>query len=215
MFAVGRRPLALVASAALLAAAACSDSTSTAPNGQLTREEATELARQMGVPFSNPASAASASASADEARLNATGDPFRFSFDVEVRCERGGTARVTATAEGDIDEATESVDIDLQGTYTPNDCGHRVHGVTIWTSPVAGDERSLTATAHVETRNGEPVGIHTATLDGRFRWRASDGREGVCTVDYTATANYTTRRAVVNGNFCGSTISFDGPLTTN
>jgi hypothetical protein len=213
MFAVGHRPLGLVASAALLAAAACSDST--APNDQLSREEATELARQMGVPFSSPISASWAAASINEARRNAADDPFTFSFDVEVRCERGGTARVTATAQGDIDESMESMNVDLQGTYTPNDCGQRVHDVTIWTSPVAGDERSLTATAHVETRNGLPVGVHTATLVGRFRWRSSDGREGTCTVNYTATANYTTRRAVVNGNFCGSTISFDGPLTTN
>jgi hypothetical protein len=28
-----------------------------------------------------------------------------------------------------------------------------------------------------------------------------------------ANSNYTTRRAVVSGNFCGSTINFDGPLT--
>jgi hypothetical protein len=200
-----RRPLA-VAVAALFSAAACSDST--APRGSLTAEETSELALQMGAHFASDFSGSAASASAGGAQLNAIPAPFNLSVDVNVPCPRGGNTRLTATISGTIDEAAESVNADVSGTERPKDCGYDVHGKTIWTTG------SLTATAHVEVVNGVPVGTHTASLVGEFSWRTSDGRRGFCTVNYNATANYTTHVATVNGNFCGSTIQFTGPLTS-
>jgi hypothetical protein len=205
---------AVTAGAFVLLLAACGgESTAPRRDGALTADEANALALQMGLPFSGAVPTSVLGASADDGRLGAGGDPFRLSIDTEVRCERGGTARVTAEAEGDIDHATQSLSLDFEGTFTPDDCGHRVHGLTIWTSALDGDEPSLTITAHVETRNGRPVGVHTTSVAGRFAWRTSDGRSGRCTVDFDATVNYTTRRALVDGQFCGSTIRFDGPLT--
>lgn len=207
MFAVRHRPLALIVGAALLSAAACSDST--APNGTLTPEEASELALQMGANFGAGFSASAGSASAGGARLNAIPAPFSVSVDVNVPCPRGGNTRLTATISGTVDGATESVNANVSGTHRPNDCGYDVHGKTIRTTG------SLTATAHVEVVNGAPVGTQTASLVGEFSWQASDGRRGTCAVNYNATANYTSNVATVNGNFCGSTIQFTGPLTTN
>jgi hypothetical protein len=206
MFTVRRRSLALVAGAALLSAAACSDST--APKGSLTPEETSELALQMGANFAAGFSTSAASASAGGARFNAVPAPFSVSVDVNVPCPHGGSTRLTATVSGTVDHATESVNANVTGTHKPNDCGYDVHGKMIRTTG------SLTATAHVEVVNGVPVGTHTASLVGEFSWRASDGRRGTCAVNYNATANYETNVATVNGNFCGSTIQFTGPLTT-
>jgi hypothetical protein len=218
MFAARRRSLTLVAAVALLVApAACSDST--APNGTLTPEEANELAFQMGLHLSggisaSAASASAASATAGGAQLNAVPKAFNFSLNnLEVDCPIGGTTRVSATIEGTIDdkgtldEADDALVADVNATQRLNNCGYDVHGKTF---RLTG---SLTTTAHVETDHGLPVGTHTASVTGEFGWRASDGRRGTCTVSYNATANYTTRRAEVNGNFCGSTVTFNGPLT--
>jgi hypothetical protein len=217
MLAARRRSLTLVAAAAFLVGpAACSDST--APDATLTPEEARELALQMGldlsVTSSSAASASAASASAGDAQLNAVPAAFKFSItDVEIPCPRGGNTRVSATFEGTIDdkgtfnEADDAVVADVNGTQRLNNCGYEVHGKTF---RLTG---SLTMTAHVETDNGLPVGTHTASVAGEFTWRASDGRRGTCAVSYNATANYTTDRATVNGSFCGSTVTFDGPLT--
>jgi hypothetical protein len=135
--------------------------------------------------------------------------PISASVDFTVRCPRGGSARITGTVDGIVDDETESATIDVSATQRPNDCGYQVHGKTIWTTGL------LTANAHVEVANGLPVGVHTASLVGEFSWRANDGRRGSCTVDYSASANYTSNVSTVNGNFCGSTIQFSGPLTTN
>ena len=201
-----RSPVALVLGAALLAAAACSDSTG--PNGSLTPEELNELALQMGVGLASDLTS-SAAVTADGARLNAIPAPISASVDFTIRCPRGGTARITGSIEGTFDEATESAVIDVSATHRPNDCGYNVHGKPIRTTG------ELTAKAHVEIENGLPAGIHTASLVGEFSWRTSDGRRGSCSVDYSATANYTTNRSTVDGNFCGATMHFAGPLTTN
>lgn len=205
MYAGCRRPLALVLGAALLSAAACSDSTG--PNGTLTAEETSELALQMGTVFAGDLASPAASVSADGASFSVVPAPFSLLVDVTVPCPRGGNSRLTVTLSGTIDEATESVNANADGRHRPSNCGLDVHGKTI---RISGDLRSE---AHVEAVNGVPVGTHTAALVGTFEWRAEDGRRGTCSVSYNASANHRTNVAVVNGNFCGSTISFTGPFT--
>jgi hypothetical protein len=208
---VPRLPLPLALAGALLLAAACSDST--APNGVLTVDETSELAAQMGIhladAFSTPAMSAARidAARTSAARTSAVPAPFGVTVDLTVPCPRGGSARITANVTGTIDEATESVIADVTGTQRPNNCGYDVHGKTI---RVTG---SLTATAHAEIEHGVPVRTQRASVEGQFSWVASDGRRGSCSVKYTATANYTTNVATVDGNFCGSTIQVTGPIT--
>lgn len=200
-----RLPLALVLGAGLLTAAACSDSTG--PNGSLTPEELNELALQMGVGLSSDLTG-SAAVTPNGVRLNAVPTPISASVDFTIRCPHGGTARITGSIEGTFDEATESAILDVSATQRPNDCGYDVHGKPIRATGM------LTANAHVEVENGEPVGTQTASLVGEFSWRTSDGRRGSCSVNYSASANYTTKVSTVNGSFCGATIRFSGPLTS-
>jgi hypothetical protein len=210
MLAARRRSLALLLGAALFAAAACSDST--APDSVLTAAETNELALQMGMQLSSgftAAAASAASSAASRASLNAIPVPFSVAINVRVPCPEGGTTQLTATASAVVDEATQSVTADVTGTHRPSDCGLDVHGTTF---RITGE---LTTRAHVVVKDGLPVGEQTASLDGSFSWRAEDGRSGTCTINYSASANYTTNVATVNGNFCGSTIQVTGPLTTS
>jgi hypothetical protein len=202
-----RRRLALVIGTVLVSAAACSDST--APNDSLTPDETSELAFQMGAHLSGGLSESASSSVAGGPLLNAIPEPFSGTVNATVPCPRGGITRVTGTVNGTFDAATKTGTVNVTATNRPDDCGYDVHGKTI---RVSG---SLTATAHAEIENGLPVGTHTASLVGEFNWRASDGRRGTCSVNYSATANYDTNVASVSGNFCGSTVQFTGPLTTD
>jgi hypothetical protein len=205
------RPAVLALTAALLSAAACS-SDSTGPRGSLTNDELAALALQMGTHFAGSFSGSAASFSKGEASFSAIPAPFSFTVNVSVPCPRGGKTDVAAQVSGVIDHAAQSVKADASGTHTPKECGFDVDGKTIW---VSGE---LETAAHVEVVNGVPKGEQSASLrtpGEPISWRTSDGRSGSCAINYTAKANYDTNRAVVNGSFCGSTVSFDGPLTTN
>jgi len=201
-----RHRFAFALGAVLLSAAACGDSTS--PNSALTPGEASELALQMGAHFSTGLSRSALSARAGGPLLNAIPLPFSGSITANVPCPAGGSTRLSGNVSGTIEESTQSFTANVSATNSPDECGYPVHGKTIFTTG------SLTATAHVEIKNGVPVGAQTATLVGEFSWHGSDGRKGNCTVNYTASANYTSNVATVNGNFCGSTIQFTGPLTS-
>lgn len=201
-----RRPLTLAVATSFFALASCSDATG--PRGSLTSEELNELAVQMGVGFSGGL-IGSAAVTPSGVQLNAIPAPISASVDFTAPCPRGGSARIRGSVNGIIDNATESAELDVTATEEPNNCGYPVHGKTV---RVTG---SLTASAHVKIENGLPVGTHTASLVGKFDWRADDGRRGSCSVSYNASANYTTNVATVNGNFCGATIQVTGPLTTN
>jgi hypothetical protein len=211
MHAIARRSRPFALAATLLAVAACGDSTS--PESALTAEEANELAFQMGALFSanlTTLSASAAQSSAESAaRTSAVPQPINASFDATVRCPGGGSTRLSAEIDGTIDDATEFItaDITVTSRNRPSNCGLDVHGRPF---RITGE---LTATAHARIEDGVPVGEQTATLDGSFRWRTDGGRHGSCTVSYRASANYTTNVAVVNGNFCGTTINVTGPVT--
>jgi hypothetical protein len=200
------RPLALVFGAALLSAAACSDSTGV--KGSLTAAESRALAIQMGTHMARGLSGSASAASAGGAQLNATPAPFSLSVNFEVLCPKGGKTRLKAAFSGQIENSTQSITADATGTNEPNDCGFDVEGKTIWVTGL------LTSNAHVDVVNGVPVRENRASLEGSFRWRSSDGRSGNCDVAYTAKANYTTNVADVTGNFCGASIQFTGPLTS-
>jgi hypothetical protein len=201
------RPAALILAAAL--AAACSND-STGPRGSLTSDELRELARQVGIHLAAGLSGSAASFSKGGAALSSIPLPLDISFRVTVPCPVEGTTRVDATVSGNFDEAAQSLTATASSTNTSTNCGFPVHGKTIWV------DGTLTSAASVNVVNGVPVGAQTASLVGSFSWRTSDGRSGgPCEVDYSATANYTTNQAQVDGRFCGSEIHFSGPFITN
>jgi hypothetical protein len=206
---IARRPLAALAALVVVASLGCSDSTS--PRGHLSQDEMNMLALELGV---TSTSTLPATASADRivAESNTVPAPVSLTVDITAPCPKGGQKHVKGSLNATIDGVTKSVVADLSSELTPQDCGFQTkEGVTV---RVSGDP-NLTSTAHVETQNGLPVGVHTATTKGGFTWSTSDGRHGSCTVDYSATADYTNNKANLNGSFCGSTITFSGPLHIN
>jgi hypothetical protein len=207
---VYRRSLCLVLGAALLSAGACSDST--APdNTPLSADESRELAMQIGTLFAQGfTGGAVASRAGDGSTSFSVPAPFSFTVNnLRVRCPEGGSTVISVTASGTIDKATQSITATASGSNNPSDCGVRAHGKTIF---VTGQ---LESSATVRIVNGLPRGENTARLNGRFSWRTANGRRsGECSVNYVAKANYDANSAEVTGDFCGTTISFTGPLTS-
>jgi hypothetical protein len=200
-----------LALASLIAAAACSDATGTSTGDALTPQERAWLATTLGAQTGAAAGARTSSLAADVAARSAAGvpAPFQFSLDATVPCPMGGSTKVTAAMRGTLDEGTRSVTADLEGSLAPAGCVVRSdEGISFTLTGTPG----LASEAHVVFTNGQPTGEHTASLDGAFSWSASDGRSGSCTVDYTAKANHTTNQATLNGSFCGSTVSWAGPV---
>lgn len=208
------RPALLVLATVLLSATACSNEP-TGPRGSLTNDELAELAFQIGTHFAGSISAPTVSFSKSGASLSATiPAPFTINLNnVNVPCPRGGTTRLALQVTGTMDDATQSIEADAQATHTPENCGFDVHGKVV---RVSG---TLESSAHVKVVNGLPDGEQRASLRTRegeeLSWATSDGRSGRCALSYTAIANYETNRASVSGSFCGSNISFEGPLTTS
>jgi hypothetical protein len=200
---------AIAAIAALTFATACDDTSTGTSGDRLTESEAAFLASTLGTQSSAAASSRVSSISADVAARSSVPSPFNFSLETTVPCPLGGNSRVTASMSGMIDQAAHSLTADLAGSLAPSGCILRSReGVSFTISGTPG----LSSDAHVDFTNGQPTGVHTASLEGSFNWTASDGRSGACSVDYAATANYTSNEASVNGDFCGSRVTFTGPL---
>jgi hypothetical protein len=211
------RPAVLALATVLLSATACSNET-TGPRGSLTNEELSELALQIATHFggsiSTSISGPTGSFSTSGMGLSATiPAPFSIEIKVNVPCPRGGTTAVDAHVSGTIDHAAQSIEADAEAAHSPRNCGFDVHGKVV---RISGE---LQSSAHVKVVNGLPEGEQRVSLNTptneMLSWETSDGRSGSCALSYTAVADYDANQARVNGSFCGSTISFEGPLTTN
>ena len=204
---IARRSFQRVAVLLLATAAACSDST--APRSPLSRDEAAGLAMQLNFMLTAAMPTTAAAVSRMGVSASSAPEPISLSVDQVVACPLGGQSHVVASLSGTVDNATESMDVTLNGSQSPADCGFDVNGVTFHTT---GDP-SLESTAHLVTVNGAPSGAMSFSGKGKFNWTADDGRApGSCSVDYSMTLNYTTNRAVVHGSFCGVKLDYDGPM---
>ena len=182
---------------------------STGPKGTLSSDESTQLAMQM---MSTVQGSAATSAGAQMSRhvdgLNLSAAPVSLNLDTTVPCPLGGQTHLTLSVSGTVDQQAQTATLDLTGTNAPQDCGYHVKDVTVH---VTGNP-SLTQSAHVSVDHGQPVGLQTFSAGGGFSWSTSDGRSGSCTIEYTASANYTTNVVTVHGSVCGTTIDYSGPL---
>jgi hypothetical protein len=182
---------------------------STGPKGTLSADESTELAMQLA---STVQGSAATSASAQMSRhvdgLNLSAAPVSLNLDTTVPCPLGGQTHLTLAVSGTVDQQTQTATLDLTGTNTPQECGYHVKQTTVH---VTGHP-SLTSTAHVSVDHGQPVGLQSFTAGGGFSWSTDDGRSGSCTLEYTASANYTTNVVAVHGSVCGTTIDYSGPI---
>jgi hypothetical protein len=207
-----RRPsVTLLVGALLLSGGACSDSTApdTTP---LSADESRDLAVQIGALFSQGLAGGVVASRAADASLSVIPVPFGFSVEnLRVPCPEGGATTVTASVNGTVDNATQSITATLSGTNEPTACGVRAHGKTFF---ITGKFKS---NARVHVVNGLPDGENTASLIGEFDWRSANGRRsGHCVVNYVAKAIYARdgNRAEVTGDFCGTRMTFSGPITT-
>ena len=206
---VCRRSVSWLFGAALFSAGACSDST--APeNTPLSADESRALAIEIGALFAQGLAGSAVASRAGDASLSVIPVPFGFSVtNLRVPCPEGGATTVTASVSGTIDNAAQSITATAHGTNKPANCGVVAHGKTIF---VTGEFES---DASIRVVNGLPRGENTASLNGQFSWRTANGRRsGTCSVDYVAKANYDTNRAEVTGDFCGTRMTFTGPLTS-
>lgn len=200
---VARRHVLPVALGMAVIALGCSDSTG--PSDRLTSEELNALGSEMGAFFLGGALGPTLSAGTVGSSLKVV--PVELEIDVTIPCPRGGTTRLNGDLEAEIDNVSQTVVAEVKGRHRPNDCAFLAHGKKF---EVSGD---ISATAYAKTVRGVPVGTHRVTMSGWFTWESSDGRDGSCSVSYTAVANYDDNYAEVDGSFCESKIKYRGPLT--
>ena len=180
--------------------------------GSLSADESAALAMQIS---STIQSSAGSTAAASMTRvpsmpgLSLASSPVSLNLDTTVPCPLGGQTHLTLTVSGSVDQQAQTAALDLSGTNAPQDCGYHVKQATVH---VTGTP-SLTQTAHVSVDHGAPTGVQSFSSHGSFDWSTSDGRSGSCSLDYTATADYSTSTVTVNGTVCGTTIQYSGPLT--
>jgi hypothetical protein len=202
-----RRIAAFVLAAAT---AACGDST--APRGGLTQREAEALALQLsGVASAASGGSVGRSIEAPQGSIAfaVVPSPVNLGMQTTVACPKGGSAKVSVTIVGTIDQTTQSITADVTGSFVPTGCAVTADAVTLTLSGSPG----LATATHVSVVNGQPTGLQTLSVTGGFAWTSSDGRSGSCTVDYKATADAAANKATLTGSVCGTVVDYSGPLS--
>ncbi|MDB4952422.1 MAG: hypothetical protein JWM27_5071 [Gemmatimonadetes bacterium] len=198
--------LSLAGAAALLAAAACSDSTTAVRTDGMTADEARSLVSALdgatvgalGVP-SGPWFSRSADGLSPAAGLSTADLPF----DRTGACPSGGTLRVAGHTAISYDPATRNGTLEVTATSTPAACaGTAKDGAVIALTGKPSTLIHATASA-----TGGVPGTLTVTQKGAFAWTRSTGGSGTCNVDLTTVANPTTQSATVTGDFCGVSVN--------
>ena len=182
---------------------------STGPKGTLSSTESAELAMQLSSTVQGSAATSAASSMMRlPAGLNLSAAPVSLSLDTTVPCPLGGQTHLTLTVNGTVDQAAQTATLDLTGTNAPQECGYHLKHVDV----VVTGNPNLTQSAHVAVDHGAPVGAQTFTSNGGFNWSTSDGRSGSCSLEYSATADYSSNTVTVHGTVCGTTVDYTGPL---
>ncbi|HKO15720.1 MAG TPA: hypothetical protein VJU87_05745 [Gemmatimonadaceae bacterium] len=202
-----RSPLS-IGTLLLVAVAACQDTTS--PRGTLSADESAALAVQLGAPLT-AAATASSGISADLIPSGASAASSAWSIDVtnpSLACPRGGTTAVSVSGSGTADPTTHSLTANITGTQQPTSCGFLAKGRLVYLTAAA----PITTTVSLDIENGLPVGAQTVTVAGSFSYTVEGGAAQSCSVDYTATSDYTTDTSTVDGQFCNTTLHYTGPI---
>lgn len=193
---------------------ACGDDDGTGPEGDMTQDEAREVARavtqQLG--FLGFAGIGGASVQPDlrfeDGTANQTVD-----FDFEQSCPGGGTVGFSGTVSGDQTSTTLDADIDYNDcTQTPDQ-----RTVTLNTTPVF----DMTSTFEVVSETEFQM---NSDLAGGFDWDI-EGKTGSCSLDLTSDLTVTvasdgssaTVSVSTTGQICGQQIdeSFESTVSTS
>lgn len=183
---------------------ACDDTAG--PEGdQLSRAEALQLAALV-LASSEGAATGSMTMTGGAASANEAGGPpvdFTQSHESTHPCPSGGELAIQFVLSGTIDEDTQSLEADLDGSHVHSDCAFPHNGLTM---TVDGDP-SIGFSMSIGAVNGEPSQPFTFSLDGGFRWEASDGRTGGCSLSLDAVTDFAEQERTVQGNVCGHSIN--------
>lgn len=188
---------------------ACSDDP-TGVTGELTEQEAAELAEVIftqGFDFSTSTFDDASTFSGAPDLQAVAGVPFGpITLGPEdVPCEFGGVVTVEGTIEGDVDQETGAGTMDLSLTQVHDDCGVRSDSGTNFTlngNPETGMDLGFDM---AETGEFTMAG----TFGGGIAWLTSD-RSGTCSIDLSidASGNAETEElsGTVTGTVCGRSI---------
>jgi len=184
----------------LFLAGACSDSGDPAavavPEGDLTMVEATALAEL----FAGEALGSTAGQLPNGAGA-AAGAPVPFDLELSVAapCPLGGEVAFQGSVVGELDIEAGSLSVTITASQVHASCAVDAEGTTVTVSGNPG----LNLTSHLTVVGNPPQGTHTATLTGGFTWSSSDGREGACDVDVSATVDVGSDKGTASGTVCG------------
>jgi hypothetical protein len=192
-----RRTLGMLS--AVLVLAACSDDAAGPTGDRLTRAEA-------GVIAGNVTANSEQTAASPQMNVNgdaSASDPISFSNDLEINvpCPVSGRLQQRWTARVNFDQEAGTFEMEVNGNQKHLACAFRHEGVTL---TVDGDP-DIDIEAHVATANHRPT-VHTLSIEGAFKWSASDGRSGSCPITLDAVTNFAARTRTVEGDVCGHTI---------
>lgn len=202
-----RASLLALAMAGLALVTACGDDDPVATNSgdQLTEAELQQIAPEL---FQILGGVLGGDFSGGGAPLTAPGTsaavvPFSQNVDMTAPCEGGGTASVTGSVSGDVDDQTNAATMDLNATQTLDSClvmGDAV-AVTVSTAP------PLEITAHLESDGDSSISV-SSTTEGGLSFLTDDGREGTCYLNFTSDVSVTSQSASysVNGEICGVSV---------
>ncbi|HEX2166429.1 MAG TPA: hypothetical protein VHG09_04250 [Longimicrobiales bacterium] len=182
---------------------ACEDAAG--PEGdQLSRAEALQLAAQV-MASSEGAATGSVTMSGSSSAPEGAGPPVNFTQTHESThpCPAGGELTVQFVLSGTVDEDTNSLQADLDGSHVHSNCAFPQNGLTVSVDGAPAIEFS----ASIGAVEGVPSQPFTFTLDGALRWEASDGRSGVCPLELDAVTDFSEQRRTVQGSVCGHTVN--------
>lgn len=193
------RKSVVLATATALAVGACSDGTG--PNaGAMSRTEALGVAA-----FVATSTEGAAGTSMSQTGPDMQNPPVSFTHTHESShpCPSGGSVAVAFTLSGTVDQETQSLVADLEGSHTHTGCAFPHNGLTI----TIDANPAVDFAASLATANGQPSEPFTHTVEGSFNWNASDGRSGSCSITYSAVTDFLQRSRTVEGSVCGHTFT--------
>lgn len=201
-----RKPVLAALAAAALLAAGC-DKNATAPTADaLESADAALLAEELDALTGAALSAGIGSAVLfSEIPANGAPLPVDRSFTSTRRCPGGGSVAMAGTTKGEVDMAARSLTLETSATRTESACAfpsRRAGGATL---TVDGNPNVAIRASH-KLAGGQPAGPQTITQKGAFKWSASDGRSGSCTLDLTSTVDFATVTYSVKGTMCGQAV---------
>lgn len=204
------RASALLAGIVIALTAACGGDDLQAPlEGSLSSDESAAIAEEIAAAASGALDPEVPSASVVPSTGMASSgavDTFTREFTQARACPLGGEVVVEGEVTGVIDQDARTVTVDFQAKKTPRACALNARGVMV----------SIDGNPHIElkahrmlTADG-PVGEQTLSLEGSFRWEASDGRSGECSVDVDVVFDPASGVETRTGTICGHDVSGTG-----